>query len=522
MSAVPSAQPQLAGPASAWGRSNGSGPRAHLPEPWGGLDAVGLAGALRAGELSSLELVTAALHRIEADRVGAGRFGGIGAFVTVTPERALAAARDADTRLVAARRAGDVAGLPALLGVPTAVKDLTPTAGVRTRYGSAATADTVPQVSAEVVLRMERAGLISLGKTNTPEFGAPCYTEPDIAEPARTPWDRTRSAGGSSGGAAAAVAAGLLPLAHGSDGGGSLRIPASVCGLVGFKPSRGLVSNAPSVPDLLGMGTHGCVSRTVADTAAFLDAVAGPAPGDASWASPDGSLLAACRDDPARLRIGRSPRPVVAPDAPVDPAVVAAFEATSRLLASLGHEVVEVDLAMPAAVLAAFPLVWGSGFATIDLLAGAEQLLRPLTRWLRDTTGRADAVALARAQQATRQAAFDLTARLRDCDAVLTPTLAQLPALVGQLRDDADPGSDFRDQTRYTPWTSVWNMTGMPAVSLPLGWTGGPAPLPVGMMLAGRPGGDAGLLALAASLERALPWADRWPPGVAVPAAGAR
>ncbi len=480
--------------------------------------ATALAAALRRGEVGAREVVADALRRIEVDPFGS--------FVTVTPDRALAAADAADARLVAARRDGTTDLLPPLLGVPSAVKDLTPTAGVRTTYGSALTADTVPTRSAEIVLRMERAGLVSLGKTNTPEFGAPCYTEPDVAPPARTPWDPERSAGGSSGGAAAAVAAGLVPVAHGSDGGGSIRIPASVCGLVGFKPSRGLVSNAPAPPDLLGMVSGGCLSRTVADTAAFLDAVAGPAAGDAIWtpapresSALDGaqSFALACTEDPPRLRIARCARPVIA-DAPVAPEVLQALAEIADLLADAGHDVVDVDLGLPPEVLTGFPLVWGVGFTVLEVPAGAEHLLRPLTRWLRDTAAEAGAVAVARAQQAARQAAYDTTAALAGFDAVLTPTLAQLPARVGQLRDDAEPAGDFAAQTRYTPWTSLWNMTGVPAVSLPLGWTAGPDPLPIGVMLAGRPGGDAALLRLAGWLERARPWASRVPP--TAPAAG--
>ena len=463
-------------------------------------DATALAQALRRGEVTSRELVTEALRRAADDTLGA--------FVTVTPELALAAADRADSRLASARSAGRFGddSLPPLLGVPTAVKDLTATAGVRTTYGSAATADTVPTVSAEVVLRMERAGLVSIGKTNAPEFGAPCYTEPDVAPPARTPWDPDRSAGGSSGGAAVAVSAGIVPVAHGSDGGGSLRIPASVCGLVGFKPSRALVSSAPGVPDLLGLSTNGCLSRSVRDTAAFLDAIAGPVPGDAVWTDGAGGFTAAVAADPAPLRIARGVRPVLAPDAPVDAAVLDAWEDTTELLRSLGHEVVDVEIGLPDEIRAGFVLVWGIGFAATDIPPGTEHLLRPLTRWLRETAGGAGAVEVARAQQAFRQAAFELSAALAGFDAVLTPTLARLPAAVGGLRDDADPAADFAAQTRFTPWTALWNATGVPAVSLPLGWTPEPDPLPIGMMLAGRAGADGALLSLAGSLERARPW----------------
>jgi amidase len=234
------------------------------------LSALDQAAAIRGGTVSPTELVEHYLARIAAHS------DTVGAFVTVTGDTALAQAAEATTRVLDARRNGATAALPPLLGVPTAIKDLTLTAGVPTKLGSLAFADLVPPVDDHVVTLLRAAGTISLGKTNTPELGAPCYTEPDpsIAPPARTPWDLTRSAGGSSGGAAAAVATGLVPFAQGSDGGGSVRIPASVTGLVGIKVSRGRVSNGPLGGDLNGLAWNGPLARTVADAAAMLDAMA--------------------------------------------------------------------------------------------------------------------------------------------------------------------------------------------------------------------------------------------------------
>ncbi len=474
------------------------------------LDGTAQAALLRTGEVGCVELVAHHLARVD------GLDARYGAFVTVTAEAALDAARAADTRLAAARRDGTAAALPPLFGVPTAIKDLAATAGVRTTFGSAVYADFVPRQDAEIVRRIRAAGMISLGKTNTPEFGTPCYTEPDVAPPARTPWDPARSAGGSSGGAGAAVAARLLPLAHGSDGGGSIRIPASVCGLVGMKPSRGRISNAPAFGDVLGLSTQGCLTRTVRDSAAFLDAVSGPAPGEPFWApeppAPD-TFTRACEREPGRLRIARSHVPVLL-DGPVDPACVAAWEDASTLLAGLGHEVVDVDLALPDGAADQFLVVWGALTALSPVPPAAEHLLRPLTRWLRGIAARADGMAVAHAQVALRQAAARVLESLAGFDAVLTPTLAQLPAAVGGLRDDADPEADFRAQGAWTPYTSLWNMTGSPAVSLPLSWhaTADGTVLPVGVMLAGRPAGEAAVFSLGAQLERARPWADRRPP----------
>jgi amidase len=459
------------------------------------LTALEQGAAVRAGEVSTAELVDHHLDRI--DRLSAT----LGAFVTVTADQGR-------------RRAAEPTGDGPLAGVPTAIKDLNATAGVRTTYGAALLRDFVPGLSDELVLRIEAAGLVSLGKTNTPEFGSPCYTEPDpsIAPPAVTPWDTTRMAGGSSGGAATAVAAGLVPVAQGSDGGGSIRIPASCCGIFGLKPSRGRISGAPMYGEITGLATAGPLARTVRDAAAYLDVLAGPAVGDPSWAPPPtGSFLAACDREPGRLRIGRFVTPVLA-ETNVDAACVAAWEETSRLLESLGHDVEDIDPPMPRDALATFTTVWAvlTGLSTVGLDPDQRARLRPLTRWLGEqgeaVSGPAFGLALG---ELRRIAARALTA-VAPYDAVLTPTLASPPLPVGALRDDDDPAADFAAQTRFTPWTSMWNVTGSPAVSLPLHWTDDG--LPVGVMLAGRPAGEEALLALAAQVEAAAPWHDRRPP----------
>jgi len=232
------------------------------------LSALEAAAAVRCKELSPVELVEHALARI------ATLDGRVGAFVTVTAEAAREQARAAEAAVVAGE------ALPPLHGVPTAIKDLTLTKGVVTKLGSRVMSEFVPDVDDHVVMLLRAAGTISLGKTATPEFGLPCYTETDIGPPARTPWDTVRLAGGSSGGAAAAVASGFVALAQGSDGGGSIRIPASACGLVGLKTSRGRVSKGPLDLDSSRLGVLGPLARTVRDAAAFLDAVALPQPGD--------------------------------------------------------------------------------------------------------------------------------------------------------------------------------------------------------------------------------------------------
>jgi len=466
------------------------------------LTALEQAAAIRRGEISPVELTEAYLERIE--RIDAG----VGAYVTVTADRARAQARAAEH---AVRGSAHPDALPPLLGVPVPVKDLTHVEGVRCMFGSAAYADFVAPLDDHVVTLLERAGTVLLGKTNVPEFGLPCYTESRVAPPARTPWDTTRSAGGSSGGAAAAVAAGLAPVAQGSDGGGSIRIPASVCGLVGLKVSRGRISNGPLAGDLAGLAWHGPIARTVADAAALLDVLAVPMPGDPQWAPPllpGETFLGSTRRDPGRLRIGRFRKPVLA-ETDVHPECVAAYEGASALLAGLGHEVEDVPPPFGPEVVPAFETVWSVLAATAPVAEEREPLLMPLTRWLRER-GRAHSgpeftAALALTQQLTRAA---VTA-WAPYDAILSPTLAQPPAPVGGLRDDADPAADFEAQKRFTPYTSAYNVTGLPAVTLPLHWSA--EGLPIGVMLAGRPAGEAALLALAAQMERAAGWSGRHP-----------
>ena len=455
--------------------------------------------AIRSGEVSPVDLVEHYLDRIRllSDEVGA--------FVTVTAD----AARERAARL---ESPPDDPDRSPLFGVPTAIKDLNMTAGVRTTFGSAAMADFVPEMSDEVVLRIERAGLVSLGKTNAPEFGAPCYTEPDVAPPARTPYDLERMAGGSSGGAAAAVSAGLLPVAHGSDGGGSIRIPASCCGLFGFKPSRGRISGGPVYGDPVGLGTSGPLARTVRDAAALLDVMAGPAVGDPYWAPPlpaGERYLGWCDRAPRPLRIARFAAPIVS-DAVVHEECLQAYEIATGLLVGLGHEVEEVEVPVPASVVPTFETCWAVLTALWPVAPEAESKLRPLTRWLQERGSTVSGPEFGVAISQLRQVAAAALARLAPYDAVLTPTLAQPPLRIGEIRDDADPARDFENQKRFTPYTSAWNLTGMPAASLPLHMSADG--LPVGVMLAGRPGEDHRLLALCAQVEAAAPWWDRHPP----------
>ncbi|MGZ4608653.1 MAG: amidase [Actinomycetes bacterium] len=463
------------------------------------LTALEQAEAIRAGRVSSLELTEHYLARIDtsSDRVGA--------FITVTAELAREQARERDDEV----RQGELRS--PLHGVPVPVKDLNLTAGVRTTFGSAVFADFVPDVDDHVVSLLRDAGTVLLGKTNTPEFGLPCYTENAVAPPARTPWDLDLMAGGSSGGAAAAVAAGLAPVAHGNDGGGSVRIPASCCGLVGLKPSRGRVSSGPIKGDVSGLPVEGVLARTVRDAAALLDVMAVPMPGDPFWAPPlppGETFLEHADRTPGRLRIGRFAAPVIA-DAVLHPDVQQAYDAASRLLESLGHTVEDVTLPVSPMVVPLFESVWSVLSTLLPVDPDREPELLPLTRHLRERGRDVDASTFALAVIGLQAAARQLVVATASYDVLLSPTLAQPPLPVGAIRDDADPARDFENNKRFTPFTAIYNLTGQPAVSLPLHWTD--AGLPIGVMLAGRPADETGLLGLAAQLEAAAPWHHRRP-----------
>jgi len=465
------------------------------------LTALEQAAAVRDRDVSSLELTDHYLARI--DKLSET----VGAFITVTADLAREQARALDDEV----RRGELRS--PLHGVPVPVKDLNLTAGVRTTFGSTVFAESVPEVDDHVVSLLRDAGTVLLGKTNTPEFGLPCYTENAVAPPARTPWDLERMGGGSSGGAAAAVAAGLAPVAHGNDGGGSVRIPASCCGLVGLKPSRGRVSGGPIKGDVSGLPVEGVLARTVRDAAAVLDVMAVPMAGDPFWAPPlpDGqTFLSHAELTPGRLRVGRFAAPVIA-EATVHPEVLAAYEEASRLFESLGHDVEDVTLPFPPWTVPLFETVWTVLATLMPVDPAREAELQPLTRHLRARGREVDGSAFALAVIGLQVIARQVIVAASTYDVLLSPTLAQPPLPVGAIRDTTDPARDFEDNKRFTPFTALYNLTGQPAVSLPLGWTA--AGLPVGMMLAGRPAGDAALLTVAAQIEAAVPWHRRRPAG---------
>jgi amidase len=464
------------------------------------LSARGLAAAIRSGETSPREVLAHTMER--ASTLGPE----VGAFVRLTPELAQQQADDAVARLAQ----GDPAPL---LGVPVPIKDLTMVAGVEMNAGSAAMRGFVPEADDGVVTRLREAGTVMIGKTSTPEMGLPPYTEPDIGPPARTPWDPARSGGGSSGGAGAAVAAGIVPMAHGSDGGGSIRIPAAACGLVGLKPSRGRISSGPFGVDGAALATQGVLTRDVRDTAVALDVLAQGWPGDDRYlpAPAAGSFLAACDAPTGPLRVGVLTTPIITPEAPVHAEALAAVEKTARLLEAAGHAVTGAPVPFPAEKWLPFLDVWSVMAASAPLPPEAEPLLVPLTRWMRERGRSVDGVTYANAIAAGQRLQRDAATAWEGFDVILSPTLAQPPPRIGEMRDDGDPEGDFWAQCAYTPWTSTWNILGAPAISLPLhhaaasGDDGAPV-IPWGVMLGARTGREDLLLGLAAALESAAPW----------------
>jgi len=458
---------------------------------------------LQRGGLGVLEVVDHYLQRIE--RLD----GELGAFHTVTADAARERARALDA-------SDDRTAV--LWGLPSADKDLVRRAGVRTTFGSRLFEEFVPEETDELAAQLDAAGTVSLGKTATPEFGLPSYTENLVAPPARDPYDTTRGAGGSSGGAAVAVAAGLLPFAPGSDGGGSIRIPAAACGLVGLKPSRGLVPAGSGLDALAGLPVAGPLARSVVDAALLLDGMIARhgdrilhhhtvrAPTDG-----DGLFLGAAVRGEGRFQIGvtTSSPWETAYEITVDPDASEALCIARDGLVALGHGMEEFVLEPAHEYAEAFRVIWQVGASQIPADDTNEHQLEPLTQWLMHRGRAIPASSLAAALATLSAYERSLIRQLDRFDAVLTPTLAQTPRPLGWY-DKEDGEHNFAQQVQYTPFTSFVNVSGLPAITLPVHRTA--SGLPMGAQLIGRPGGEATLLALGRQLERRLHWEQVHPP----------
>lgn len=466
-------------------------------------DGLGLAALVRQGEVSAAELVRLALEAIEKTNPR------LNAVIATLEDKAQEALKQ---------------GLPEgpFTGVPFLIKDiLLHAAGVPSSMGSRALRDmnlALP-FDSTLMARYRRAGLVLLGRTNTPELGLNLSTEPVAWGATRNPWNPEYSPGGSSGGSAAAVRSGMVPLAYGNDGGGSLRVPASMCGLFALKPTRGRISAGPNVGEMLhGFAAEHVLTRTVRDSAAMLDATAGADAGDPYIIPlPERPYLEELRREPGRLRIAVSR--TAASGTPVSPECVAAVDEAARLCASLGHEVVEAAPRYDAEALdaACIKLFTGGFAAWVDGIAAMTgQAFGPgsfeATTWAAVLQGRevkaADVYgALAVLNQVARATGSFFQAH----DVMLTPSLAVPPFRLGVLDANAEVSYPefFRSHTAVSPFTVLFNATGQPAMSVPLHWSA--EGLPIGVQFAGRWGDEATLFRLAGQLEQARPWAHRWP-----------
>ncbi|WP_411734517.1 amidase [Paeniglutamicibacter sp.] len=452
------------------------------------LTALELRDAMRGGKLGAREAAGHFLARIEELNPS------LGSFITITAEQAMATATRADER----HAAGDRLGM--LHGMPLAYKDLLDVAGVPTGYGTAAFEPVVAAKDSPLVATLSRAGAISLGKTQVPEFGLSCHSENDVAPPARNPLNPALSAGGSSGGEAAAVASGMLPFGPGNDGGGSVRIPASACGLIGLKPGLGTIPSDVLDGTLDGFGAprltvSGPLARTALDAALLMDAMIDPTRETYLDALRDGAV-----DALRGLRIG------VSTDSPFASAyeIKLAADAHAALnrgikgLGARGHHIEEAEIFYDAAYPETFSTVWTSGLAAAPIPAGNEAKLGTLARSFRERATIRDPKTSAKAARRLTEIAADFRTQWGHYDVVLTPAMAFAPPEIGfYTSQDAD--TDYMRQCQYTPFTSMVNVSGLPAITVPTFTTAGG--LSMGVQLIGRAGSEIQLLALAGQLS---------------------
>ena len=469
------------------------------PDEFAFLDATAQAELVRKKEVQAIELLEGAIERVE--RLNPT----LNAVVTTMYDQAHAAIEDLPD--------GPFAGVPFLL------KDLLAQySGVRMTMGSNLFRDFVADHDSELVKRLKRAGLIILGKTNTPEFGILPTTEPHLFGPSRNPWDTERTTGGSSGGSAAAVAAGIVPMAHGNDGGGSIRIPASCCGLFGLKPTRARNPLGPDFGDLMsGLVAEHALTRSVRDSAALLDATSGPDLGDPYWAPPpERPFLQEVGADPGRLRIAFSTEAVTGVQVHTD--CINAVKEAAALCEELGHVVVEAAPKVDGDMVAqAFMVLWSAqpasvldGMALLTGQAPSQDQVEPLTWALFEMGHQHTASDYVISLTVLQGISREIARLFVDYDVWLTPTLAEPPVPLGTF--DSPPENPLHGLARsaeFVPFTPICNATGQPAMSVPLFWNADG--LPVGTHFIGRFGDEATLFRLASQLEEARPWADRRP-----------
>jgi amidase len=462
--------------------------------------AIELAGLIREGQISAREVVEASLRRIDELQPK------INAFTHVAH----------DTALAEADGIGSDDPRP-FAGVPIAIKDNRAVAGMPITICSDLFGDFVAPYDAFLVRRLKEAGFVIVGKTTLPEMGILPTTESRRFGPTRNPWDLDRTPGGSSGGSAAAVAAGAVPIAHGNDGGGSIRIPAACCGLVGLKPARGRVSVGPESGDNF-LVQDGVLTRSVADTAAALDLLAGYELGDATWAPPpDEPFAEAAVREPGTLHVGLALNTPLE-GAVLDPLCERGARDAAALLESLGHRVEEiVPPWSDQDLLPDFTRAFGPMVSTLTAIGGelrgreaTEEDVEPLTWSLWEHAHDTHSIAFLTSMGRLQALARSLVAFMSAYDVLITPALAQRPVRIGEIHGRGpEPWDHFQRSGYFTPYTALCNVTGLPAVTLPL--YQGDDGLPLSVHLIGRPLAEGTLLSLATQLEAAVPWADRLP-----------
>ena len=452
--------------------------------------ALELAKLIHSGEISPLELTEIYLERIQLLNPK------LGSYVTVMAEQAI------ETAKIKTDLLGNKKDLPLLFGLPIPIKDLNPLAGVSCSFGNAVLQKNhIPTYDDAVILKIKEAGMIPIGKTATSELGSFPYTESKGLPPARNPWNLEYTPGGSSGGAAAAVAAGLAPFAHGSDGGGSIRGPAACCGIVGIKPSRGRISNAPGGDRFCGVATNGPLARTVADAAALLDVMSGYVNGDPYWLpEPESSFLAATQVQPVQLKIAFATN--VPPFGKVDANCELGVLQTVKFLEELGHIVEEKcpdfsDLVQP------FQIIWQSGTAASGIPV---EILQPMNQWLFQQNYSATEYLNAVFQM--QIAARKIISFFDTVDVLVLPVYRHSPIRVGEW-SNLSPEETFEKIVNWVAPCPPVNATGQPAIALPVDLDSNG--LPIGVQLVGKPAAESTLIALATQLEMVNPWLKRRP-----------
>ena len=466
-------------------------------------DGLGLAQLIRDSDVKPSEVVATAIEIVE------DLDGDINALTNRCFDEAINLARSLD----------DAPKEKPFQGVPFLLKDLGALCkGLRTSFGSRYLSGFVSPIDDRLVESFKSAGFVILGNTNTPEFGLACTTEPKNSGPTRNPWDLSRTSGGSSGGAAAAVSSGMVPIAHANDGGGSIRIPAACCGLVGLKPSRARVSSGnASGQSFGGLACSHVVTRSVRDSAAVLDAIAGQAPGDPFVApKPSGSFLDCVGREHPKLRIAVCDTTFEGVD--IDPEVKGTIIKVATTLEDMGHS---VEFAYPQSLMErsinSFTTVWAlSALSMVTAIESglgrppAPEELEPMTWHLLEVARSKSAIDLIKAWEVLFGLSYEIGEFMRSTDVLLTPTLTAPAVKLGTFDTcSQEPAAMFRSQLDYAAYTSIFNATGQPSISLPLGQNRDG--LPIGAMFTGRLGEESSLIALAASLEQAMPWSSRKP-----------